>query len=256
MRWKASIRGWATDLAISAAGGLFFGLIGPFGSYLNGPAWQRVAFQVACFVTGMVVYGAGARLIMRGRTPGLRTFAAIVVMVAVVTWPFSQFVAWLGRAIWPFLAFQSGLEWYLQGLVTAEPIVLAMTFLIASRYARRPGPAPASAHGGLLGAAPGEVLCLQMEDHYVRVHTAAGSRLVFATLSQAIAAVGGREGLQVHRSWWVASQAVAGAEAHGRNLRLRLVNGVTAPVARSAVAAVRAAGWIGDARAESALERA
>ena len=99
-----------------------------------------------------------------------------------------------------------------------------------------------------------------MEDHYVRVHAHAGSRLVQATLSQAIAALGGREGLQVHRSWWVASRAVVRAEAHGRNLRLRLANGVVAPVARSAVPTVRAAGWIreaprsGDVRSHPQLE--
>jgi DNA-binding LytR/AlgR family response regulator len=85
-----------------------------------------------------------------------------------------------------------------------------------------------------------------MEDHYVRVHTAAGSRLVLATLRQATAALDGADGQQVHRSWWVARKAVAGVEQHGRNLRLRLANGVTAPVARSAVAPLRAAGWIGE----------
>jgi hypothetical protein len=255
MRWKTSLRGWAIDLSICAAGGVFFGLIGPFGSYLNGPIWQRVAFQVTGFVVGMLIYGTGLRLILRGKAPTPQTLAAIVVMVVVVTVPYSQGIAWLGRTIWPFLIHQSAVEWYLQGLVTAEPIVLAMTFVVASRYAKRPGPTPEAAREGLLGVAPGEVLCLQMEDHYVRVHTAAGSRLVFATLSQAIAALGGREGLQVHRSWWVASHAVAGAESHGRNLRLRLTNGITAPVARSATPAVRAAGWIGDASAD-ALERA
>jgi DNA-binding LytR/AlgR family response regulator len=84
-----------------------------------------------------------------------------------------------------------------------------------------------------------------MEDHYVRVHTAAGSRLVLATLAQAIAALAGADGLQVHRSWWVARKAVVRAIADGRNLRLQLVNGATAPVSRSAVAAVRAKGWMG-----------
>jgi hypothetical protein len=255
MSLKASLKGWAIDLSICAAGGVFFGLIGPFGSYLNGPIWQRVAFQVTGFVVGMLIYGTCVRLILRGKAPTARTLAAIVVMVALVTIPFSQGFAWFGRTIWPFLVHQSALEWYLQGLVTAEPIVLAMTFLVASRYARRPGPPPTPAHGGLLGVPPAEVLCLQMEDHYVRVHTATGSRLVFATLGQAIAALGAREGLHVHRSWWVASEAVAGAEAHGRNLRLRLINGLAAPVSRSATPAVRAAGWIGAAPVD-ALERA
>jgi DNA-binding LytR/AlgR family response regulator len=83
-----------------------------------------------------------------------------------------------------------------------------------------------------------------MEDHYVRVHTADGSRLVLATLNQAMTAIGNADGLQVHRSWWVARKAVVRAVSEGRNLRLQLVNGLTAPVARSAVAMVREAGWL------------
>ena len=96
----------------------------------------------------------------------------------------------------------------------------------------------------MLGVRPSEVLCLSMEDHYVRVHTAGGSTLVLATLAQATAAMGDIAGMQVHRSWWVAEKAVAGAVAQGRNVRLRLINGVTAPVARTSVAAVRATGWL------------
>ena len=59
-----------------------------------------------------------------------------------------------------------------------------------------------------------------------------------------MAALGSADGLQVHRSWWVAKRAVVRAVSEGRNLRLQLVNGITAPVARSAVAIVREAGWL------------
>jgi DNA-binding LytR/AlgR family response regulator len=37
---------------------------------------------------------------------------------------------------------------------------------------------------------------------------------------------------------------VAAVERDGRTVRLRLRNGVTAPVSRRAVAALKAAGWI------------
>ncbi|MFT4251060.1 MAG: LytTR family transcriptional regulator DNA-binding domain-containing protein, partial [Caulobacter sp.] len=55
--------------------------------------------------------------------------------------------------------------------------------------------------------------------------------------------------LQVHRSWWVARRAVARVERDGRNLRLRLVDGEAAPIARAAVARLRAAGWLADEEA-------
>jgi DNA-binding LytR/AlgR family response regulator len=95
-----------------------------------------------------------------------------------------------------------------------------------------------------------DVLALQMEDHYVRVHRASGSELVLLTLGRAIERVD-TKGLRTHRSWWVADHAVASVEGNARSMRLRLTNGVIVPVARSAVAQLRSAGWIGDARANT-----
>ena len=83
-----------------------------------------------------------------------------------------------------------------------------------------------------------------MEDHYVRIHTARGSTLLHVPMAVAVAALAGRPGLRVHRSWWVAKTAVANAVQDGRNLRLVLTNGLHAPVARSQVAAARHAGLL------------
>jgi DNA-binding LytR/AlgR family response regulator len=246
-----SLRYWAVDLAIATAAGLFLGLIGPFGSYFNGPLWQRAAFQIACFWLGTLIYGVGIRLLVGHRFRGAALWIAVVTLVAILTWPFSLLIAALARAIWPFLAWLSPMSWYVQGLITAEPSVIGLTLLALHRLHRDTLADEAivtasepSATGGLLGVRPHHVLCLQMEDHYVRVHHQAGSRLVLATLGQAIAELGTVDGRQVHRSWWVARKAVAAAEIEGRNLRLRLTNGVSAPVARASVAPLRAAGWI------------
>ena len=83
-----------------------------------------------------------------------------------------------------------------------------------------------------------------MEDHYVRAHTAKGSDLILTPLKDAIAELGDVEGMQVHRSWWVAKAAVVGSTASGRNLSLRLSNGLEVPVSRASVARLRAAGWL------------
>ena len=249
-RWREWGRDWGVDLAVGSACAVFLGLIGPFGSYFNGPAWQRVIFQLACFWPGILVYGSLVRWVLwRGWKPAA-TWAAIIIGAAVITAPFQILVSRIGLAMWPVLKILRPLDWYVEGLLTAEPVVVGFTLLGQARLHKRrleseaAEAQPATPSRGLLGAAPPSVLCLQMEDHYVRVHTQSGSRLVLTTMSQAVAAMGGIEGLQVHRSWWVARKAVAEAVADGRNLRLRLVNGVVAPVARPAVAVVRAAGWI------------
>ena len=83
-----------------------------------------------------------------------------------------------------------------------------------------------------------------MEDHYVRVHTSAGSDLILMPMGQAIDAMGSRDGLRVHRSWWVARDAVEAAVPDGRQWRLRLRGGLEAPVSRPNIARLREAGWI------------
>jgi DNA-binding LytR/AlgR family response regulator len=59
-----------------------------------------------------------------------------------------------------------------------------------------------------------------------------------------VAELKGLEGLQVHRSWWVSRSAVVEVERDGRSVRLKLRNGVSAPVSRRAVAALKSAAWI------------
>ena len=87
-----------------------------------------------------------------------------------------------------------------------------------------------------------------MEDHYVRVHTPRGSALVLMSLGQAIAGMTDLEGLQTHRSWWVARRAVEGVVEDGRNLRLQLSGGLEAPISRARVGELRAQGWLPDSR--------
>jgi hypothetical protein len=239
MGWRRS----AVDFGVATAVGVFLGLVGPFGSYLNGPAGVRVAYWVASVWTGMVVFAMPVRLIVARGMPLIPSALGILTALAVLAIPFAGLVAIAAPTVWPNLQGFTLWDWYGQVVVITTPLALGYGLIDRIRDLR-PGATPIPPAEGLLGAGPAEVLCLQMEDHYVRVHTAGGSRLVLATLAQAIAALKGAAGLQVHRSWWVAEKAVACAEADGRNLRLRLVNGITAPVARSSVAAVRAAGWL------------
>ena len=55
---------------------------------------------------------------------------------------------------------------------------------------------------------------------------AKGSDLILTPLKEAIAELGDTDGLQVHRSWWVARRAVVEPVTSGRNLSLRLSNGL------------------------------
>jgi DNA-binding LytR/AlgR family response regulator len=89
-----------------------------------------------------------------------------------------------------------------------------------------------------------EVYAVASEDHYLRVYTSVGSALILMRLSDAIAELDGIEGAQVHRSWWVARNAVEGVRREDRRTLLILKGGAVAPVSRPNVMALRAAGWI------------
>ena len=79
-----------------------------------------------------------------------------------------------------------------------------------------------------------ELLHLRMQDHYVEVHTTAGSEMLLLRFRDALREVEGIDGLQVHRSHWVARAAVVGVERQrGGRIALRLVNGAKVPVSRS-----------------------
>lgn len=241
-------REWGLDLAVSLAIGVLLGLMGPFGSYLNGEPWQRIAYWTGSILCGMVVFGGLIRLLSRQlrlvRAPGWVVVPVATLLGSIVQGALTRRAA---IVLWPDLErLVSDLHWYAQCVAISAPIVVVY-YLLRIRGAERARAASPPFPTGVPVAEPlaaGEVLCLRMEDHYVRIHTAIGSRLVAGPFERVIAGLGDREGMRVHRSWWVARSAVIGVEVDGRNLRLKLSNGLQAPVARASVARLRQLGWL------------
>lgn len=87
------------------------------------------------------------------------------------------------------------------------------------------------------------IRAIEAEDHYLRVHTEAGSELILLRLGDAIAELAGVDGLRTHRSWWVAREAVIAADRRDGRAELTLAGGIVAPVSRSELPRLRDAGW-------------
>jgi hypothetical protein len=236
-------RVWLSELVACAGIGVVLGVIGPFGSFSNDVLPVRIVYWTTVFLISGIVFGLALRWAWpRASRAGLRLWIwapALVMIVTLVPAAASRVIA---VSLWPGVDHSVGLpEWYGQALLVGGVYVLGYILL---RQRERPldmARDSAAERGPRLGRA---VLCLQMEDHYVRIHTAEGSSLALMPLSQAIARLDGIEGLQTHRSWWVARAAVTGVVEDGRNLRLSLVGGLTAPVSRARVSQLRAAGWV------------
>lgn len=75
-----------------------------------------------------------------------------------------------------------------------------------------------------------QLLHLQMEDHYLRATTAKGADLILIRFRDALNELADYDGLQVHRSWWVARDAVEKLSRQGRRLELLMIDGTRIPV--------------------------
>lgn len=230
---------------------LLLAALGPFGTYLNGTFPSRVLYWLATGWLGLALYGAvllGLRPWLSGGVWQRWSIMAVGSLLASV--PEACFSRWLALSMWPVLVAHapSLFLWYGQTALIGGVWTVALARLLVGH---RSDPAslglpdtsaePPPAAMTLLS---GDVLALQMEDHYIRVHRPEGSQLVLMPLGQGIAALGDVEGLRTHRSWWVARAAVTDVQGTPRAMRLRLRNGLEAPVARSAVTSLRQAGWI------------
>ncbi|UJF23386.1 LytTR family DNA-binding domain-containing protein [Shewanella sp. OMA3-2] len=86
----------------------------------------------------------------------------------------------------------------------------------------------------------GQLLCLEMDDHYLKVHTDKGQHMLLMRLKDALVQLEGFPGLQTHRSWWVANQAVVSVSKENRKMSLLLSNHLEVPVSRTFAEAVKA----------------
>jgi DNA-binding LytR/AlgR family response regulator len=89
-----------------------------------------------------------------------------------------------------------------------------------------------------------EVWAVEAEDHYLRLHTSKGQDLILMRLADAVSELEGIEGAQVHRSWWVARDAIADARRGDGRATLTLKDGAEAPVSRTYARLLRERGWI------------
>jgi hypothetical protein len=243
--WRGA-RGWGLDLAFAVAVGFCFGLIGPFGTFVEAPLPFRLVYWTALFAVGALIYGLAIRAALalggRWRIPSI---GWLLLLTALASAPMSLISYAVATHFWPALEAMSPFGWYSQSAAVSIPLVGVYGALTRRLWPLRRPLRHAQGAGRLPDPLKRGVICLQMEDHYVRVHTRAGSELVLLSMREAMAQLGARDGERVHRSWWVAREAVTDVVVDGRNLRLRLVGGLEAPVSRSQVGRLRSLGWLG-----------
>lgn len=234
--------------------GLLLGLAGPFGSYPAYPTATRYAFWLGLTAAGAVAALAADALLPRSRfRPGAVRIGALALVSAV---PMTFVVAWTMSIVQPGRVFAPQQLPALFACVAAVQLLIVYATTIPppaadGAEAPRPAPplpepraAPAAFPSALLSRLPPgiglDILALETEDHYLRVHAAGGSALILMRMADAVALLDPRLGAQVHRRWWVAEAAVACVRAEGQKLSLRLADDTLVPVGRTFAAAAKA----------------
>jgi hypothetical protein len=236
--------------------GLLLGFAGPFGSYPAFPTATRYAFWLGLTVAGVVAAVAADAVLPVTR---LRAGAIRIGAVALVSaLPMTFVVAWTmsfvqpGRIYTPqqLLALFWGVA-AVQLLIVYATTITAPTPDGAEAQGRAPAsqqPAaeaiPATFPSALLSRLPpgigSDIIALETEDHYLRVHALGGSALILMRMADAVALLDPQLGVQVHRRWWVAQGAVTGMRTEGQKLSLCLIDKTLVPVGRTFSAAARA----------------
>ncbi|QNM83860.1 LytTR family transcriptional regulator [Sphingomonas sabuli] len=238
LRWQP----FAAALAV----GLALGFAGPFGSNPAYPTVTRYAFWLGLTAAGAVAAVAAGALLPPGwpRTRALR-IAAVALLSAI---PMTFVVAWTITFLRPGRVFAPHQLPSLFAAVAVIQLLIAYVLAITTPSAvGRAAPeqtAPAKFPAALLRKLPPaigtDVIALETEDHYLRIRTPAGSALVLMRMSDAVAMIDSRLGMQVHRRWWVAYGAVDAMSSVNQRLIVRLVDGTQVPVGRTFAAAARA----------------
>lgn len=88
-----------------------------------------------------------------------------------------------------------------------------------------------------------ELYAVSSEDHYLRVHTNYGEELILMRFADALRELSAVDGLQIHRSWWVARSGVVNSISKNGKYSLVLKTETAAPVSRSFSKAAREANY-------------
>lgn len=273
---REQLRDIAARVALPVGLGVVLGLIGPFGTFDLLPMLPRVLYWLAVIALVWLVADAlirqvdavvGARLPARRiAVPLLGALIAAIPATGVVTlanglsgigWPSSlptlaaQVLLLLAAIAVPVHALEDLLETARSGPTApsgagrggsaAGPPHRAATSRSGDEAEAGTGLALFVAR--LSGPIEGQLLCLEMQDHYLVVHSSAGRELILCRMEDAARELAGL-GRRVHRSWWVAETARTATERDGQRLFLCLADGRRVPVGRSYRAGLRAAGWV------------
>lgn len=264
-RYNYSIKKLASDLLIVVMVGVFVGYLAPFGMD-DVPFYLSIAFWCVTCIVGYFIYAPTIfvvdsvlreKILTHWQRVAIATLFASVIMaftIPIITWLFfSMPIAFVERFINMFpkalviggvITFVSyvrdKIEHQRQQLIHSEQEIAAHQQVLNKNER--------DCAQSLIQQLPlekrGELLCLEMSDHYLKVYTDKGHHLVLMRFKDALSQLADYPGLQTHRSWWVAHSAVTSVKKDNRKITLVLKSALEVPVSRTYSEAVKSAGFL------------
>lgn len=229
---------------------------GPFGTFQSFNVGQRFAYWAVMVVAGYLVGHAAARFFLELlREQIVQKWPRVIVAGLLASLPVTIVVLLVNGVAYQHVDVgESLMIWLYVTIITLAVVAMFVTLgdLMRAEPEAAPGAAAVLAPAlpppppPILSRVPlpqrGRLLALVVEDHYVDIVTDKGKTLVLMRLADAMREVAGVPGLQIHRSHWVARDAVVKAHRADGKLSLELSNGLRLPVSRGFMPAVREAG--------------
>lgn len=243
---------WAAigrTLAGAVVVGGFLAFTGAFGTDRL-PFLMRAAYMIAIALAGATLGIATFRMAARIPGTGNRRLAQGLVSGLLMSFPMTVVIWAMGWALPGGGAPLRHLPgYYPTTVVTCVLMTLLAVGLHRQAYYARLAVAQPPAPPKFLERLPlklrgAEVWAVEAEDHYLRLHTSKGQDLILLRLADALDELEGVEGAQVHRSWWVARDAIADARRGDGRATLTLKDGSEVPVSRTYAKIIRDKGWI------------
>jgi len=253
------------DLLSASIIGVFIGYLAPFGMDRM-PTHVSIFYWVVTCIAGYCVYkpilGAGEKILqpwIKSTWPKVAistvfASAAMSFVVPVITWMFFRLRVDLIEQFW--VVFPKAMV--IGGAITIVSLVREVLREQKSQLAEvhkahqeLQDAVNADKNAGyekLMTMLPldkrGDLLCLQMDDHYLNVVTDKGQHLLLMRFKDAMELLQDFPGLQTHRSWWVAIDAVSSVKKEGRKHVLLLNNEIEVPVSKTYAERVKLAGLL------------
>ncbi|MFZ5721513.1 MAG: LytTR family DNA-binding domain-containing protein [Pseudomonadota bacterium] len=241
------LRGWLRGLFVALVSGVFLTFSGAFGTS-EAPLVPRAAYWMVLMLVG---YAWGAFVSRYFFSEARRRLGNIwldgLVASLLMSVPFTLVVWVASRVILDSRIPVEALPFLFGPVLLVSMAITSLNILIESR--RVAGDAGQAPPPRFLERLPlklrgADVWAVEAEDHYLRLHTSKGQDLILMRLADAVSELDGIEGMQVHRSWWVARDAIADARRGDGRATLKLKDGAEVPVSRTYAGQLRDRGWI------------